>query len=173
MSKYLLLDVGGTNIQSRIIDKKEKKILFEKDYKTKDFISSIKLIERIVEDSKISKIKSGIFAIAGAYNPDQISMTNFDLIFNKKDIIEETILEDVILLNDFQALGYAVVYDDNLKLITIKEGKEEGFSKTVLGAGTGFGLCNIQNFKQTIVLPTEMGHTLFPSFIVINLRLSS
>ncbi|MFW5704400.1 MAG: glucokinase [Nanoarchaeota archaeon] len=160
--KVLLGDLGGTHLNFEIYDR--QKILFEKSYETKDFCDSIKLLNKVIADSK-HKVKKCILAIAGPVEKDKIAMTNAYLVFDKKKILKETVLEEIVFMNDFTALGYAINVLGKNDLLEIHKGKKQNKkTKALIGAGTGLGKA-ILNFDNGVYVPisSEGGHGDFPA----------
>ncbi len=117
--KILVGDIGGTNSRVGIVE--NNKILSAKKFPT----TKENLEKHLKEYIKKYKIKGVCLACAGPKNENQIKLTNNDLILNKKRL-KKKLGKEVILINDFEALGYYAKYKK------VKKG-------LVIGAGTGLG----------------------------------
>jgi len=171
-------DVGGTNTNTCIagIQDKKVKLLFSLHFKTKELKSIEPAIKKTIQYAKDEyDIKTDFACIAAAgFIKDNkfVKLTNASWDINTDKIKKNTNLEDVFIINDFQAIGYGInVLDhkDEKHIFTIREkdkSEKEVFStKVVVGAGTGLGksiLVYDKNFDSYIPIPSEGGHSDFP-----------
>jgi glucokinase len=158
----LAADISGTNTTFAIVNINDKKIkiITKKKYLTKN----IKNISKLINDFLINNdnITKATFAIAGPISNDIVKLTNQNLTINKKEILKKTKIKDLLLINDFEAIGYAINdLNQNDKLL-IKKGKIiKNKTKAVIGAGTGLGKSILYYDKQTnfyIPIKSEGGH---------------
>ncbi len=179
LNPYIIgIDVGGTNVNSGILGIKDKKIqlLFSLNFKTKNIDSIIDVINKILEESKKYNIKIDTACIAAAgvisKNKKYVKLTNASFDIKKEEIIKNTSLKNVFLINDFQALAYGIKFlnhKNKEEIFTIRKNKENNkktyLTKTLIGAGTGFGkniLLYDKKLDKYISIPSEGGHTDFP-----------
>lgn len=171
-------DVGGTNTNTCIAGIKDKKVelLFSLHFKTKDLESIEPAIKKTIQYAKENydiKTDFACIAAAGFVKENKfVKLTNASWDINIDEIKKNTNLRDVFIINDFQAIGYAInVLDhkDEKQIFTIRQkdkSEKEIFStKAVIGAGTGLGksiLIYDKNFASYIPIPSEGGHSDFP-----------
>lgn len=171
-------DVGGTNTNICIagVENKKIKLIFSLHYKTKNINSINPPIKKIL---KIAKEKYGIrtdiicIAAAGFVEDKKIvNLTNASWDINAEEIKEDNNLKKVYIINDFQAIGYAVNvldHENKKEIFTIKKlnkkDKKTFSTKSIIGAGTGLGksiLIYDKNFDAYLPIPSEGGHCDFP-----------
>jgi len=178
-STYVLgADVGGTNTNIAIAGIKDSipSLLFSLDYKTQDLesiISPIKETLAYAQEKYNIKADLACFGIAGAVTPkDTIELTNVKFNINRDELIKKTSLNHILIINDFQAIGYGFnLLDKKNKndLFEIRNSKRKIYppysTKVLLGAGTGLGksiLVYDKNLKIYVPFPSEGGHGDFP-----------
>jgi glucokinase len=156
----LIGDIGGTNARFAILvdayaQPKEFPILA-----TADFDSIEEAIQVSVLDKTSVQPRSAIFAIAGPVDGDETQLTNCPWIVRPKQMIEDFFLEDVIVLNDFEAQALAAASLDPEHLHSIGgEAVESNMSRVVLGPGTGLGVAGlVYSNHNWIPVPGEGGH---------------
>ncbi len=173
--KYILVaDVGGTNTRiviteipdhSTIKQRKQDKIrlLNIKQYKTKnisDFGDT--LVNYLSELNKKFSIQGINIGAAGVLQGDRIALANNKLIIDKKDIQKKTKIQNVTLMNDFEALALGIQYLSTKDIHVLSKGQPVEYGvKAVIGAGTGLGkaiLVYNKSTKKYEVLPSEGGH---------------
>lgn len=165
MVQILSVDLGGTKTLLSILLKTEHGLetLFKCEYKSADFDSFEILLSRFLSESKITiNINAACFAIAGPIATDKNSaqVTNLPWKITKKSLSKIIKCEHVFLLNDFEAVAYAIPGLEKNHYITLQEGEYNAKAPAlVIGAGTGLGLAQIlTSNNNTIVLPSEAGH---------------
>ncbi len=173
----IVADIGGSNAYFAVMGVKSKK---EFEIILKNTISSdeIKDMNKVINDilfqaKELYDIEINRCCI-GAAGPvsrrrGHIDLTNLDLRINSKDILEGTMLNKVILVNDFEAIGYGLdllnLEKDCIKLNHIGKdltgGWSEGNAFAVIGAGAGLGM-SVVSYNQIshmhMPLPSEGGH---------------
>lgn len=109
--------------------------------------------------------KAAAIAIAAPITGDTARMTNNSWVINPSQVAADLNLDQHVLLNDFQAIGYAVaaagaehfshICGPNIAL------PETGVC-SIIGPGTGLGVAVLARDNDNImVLPTEGGHSDF------------
>jgi glucokinase len=156
----LIGDIGGTNARLAILidayaQPKEFPILATADYETID-----EAIQVNVLDKTSVQPRSAIFAIAGPVDGDEIELTNCPWIVRPKQMMENFALEDVIVLNDFEAQALAAASLEPENRHGIGGGEiENSASRVVLGPGTGLGVSGlVYSNNNWIPVPGEGGH---------------
>ena len=98
--------------------------------------------------------------IGGPVDSDEIHLTNCPWIVRPKQMIKDFFLDDVIVLNDFEAQALAAASLDTEHRHAIGGGKiEHHASRVVLGPGTGLGVAGLVYSRHSwIPVPGEGGH---------------
>ena len=165
-------DIGGTNTNLGIFGIKNDfpTLLLSFHFKSKrlkDLYSAInETMKYTLQNYKI-KITECCLGIAGAlsYKRDYVRVTNANLDFSKKVSLKKTDLKDILLMNDFEAVGYGINMLNRKDVYTIKKAKKiEKAPIVVIGAGTGLGKTTLiynENYNMYIPLPSEVHHSDF------------
>ncbi|KYK27194.1 hypothetical protein AYK20_02945 [Thermoplasmatales archaeon SG8-52-1] len=172
-------DIGGTNTSIGVAGIKNSKpyLLFSLDFKSQELDSIVPVVLETLsyaDENFNIKIDNACFGVAGAVDPnkDTIDLTNVKWNINKSRLSSDTGLKDIVIINDFQAVGYGFNLLDSsnknhiLKIREEKNYKEFSTTKALLGAGTGFGksiLIYDKNSKIFLPMPSEGGHGDFPA----------
>ncbi len=177
---YLGADVGGTFTRLAVAGVKEDKadLIFSLNFQTSSLKSIIPALKETLDyaDKKYDiSIKAGCIGCAGRISKsgEFVKLTNAEWSINKKEIIENIHLNDVFLINDFEALGFGINLLDennNRDIFKIRENKEnipnQG-TKAVIGAGTGLGKCILTYDKEKccyVPIASEGGNSDFPCY---------
>ncbi|MBL7054517.1 glucokinase [Candidatus Woesearchaeota archaeon] len=166
-------DIGGTNTSLVVAGVKNKKpeLLFSLHYETKKLKNLQTAINHILNFAKEKyniKIKKACLAVAGVIlNNHYAELNNIRWNIDTKIILKKTGLKKITLINDFEAVAYAVNILSKKDLIRLNKIKpEKNKVKSVIGAGTGLGKTILYFDKHSdsyLTLPTEGGHEDFPS----------
>ena len=156
----LIGDIGGTNARFAILvdanaQPKEFPVQATADFETLD-----EAIQSSVLDKTSVQPRSAIFAIAGPVDGDEIPLTNCPWVVRPKRMMETFSLDDVIVLNDFEAQALAAAALDAENRHQIGSGAiENSTSRVVLGPGTGLGVAGlVYSNNHWIPVPGEGGH---------------
>ncbi|EGQ43025.1 MAG: glucokinase [Candidatus Nanosalina sp. J07AB43] len=171
--RYIVGDVGGTNDDLAVVERKESgfEILFKQDKSTdrqKSFLEGLKSFLADLEDEfEDSNFGKACFAVAGPVEDRKVQMPNADLTIDARVIEQKTSLETVLLINDFDALGYATELLGPEDYTTVQRGEQssENQPKAVIGAGTGLGknlLVYDKGLKRYVPNSSEGGHCDLP-----------
>lgn len=178
-SSYVLGgDISGTNTNLCVvgIQKNVLHMLFSLHFKTHHLPSLIPAVETTLEYAQKKHgvtITTACIGAAGVISPsaDSTKLTNAPWDIHTKEIIKKTSLQNVFLINDFQAVGYGInlLNPSNKKdIYPIKQGKKTKHLhqiKAVIGAGTGLGksiLVYNNRFHAYHPLASEGGHNDLP-----------
>lgn len=106
------------------------------------------------------KPDNAIIAVAAPVRGDQVKMTNLDWHFSATALCNELRLNDLRVLNDFEAQAYALPALHPSSLLQVGSGQvRSGAPKGVLGPGTGLGVATLLPVGQDWhALPGEGGH---------------
>ena len=155
----LIGDIGGTNARFSILADAEAEQEHFPVVQTANFETIDDAIKMTLEKSRV-KPRAAILAMAGPVRGDEIPLTNCDWVIRPKTMIANLGIEDVLVINDFeaQALAIADVSDEHRE--TIGETSEnKTASRAVLGPGTGLGVAGLVHTQhQWIPVPGEGGH---------------
>lgn len=171
----LAADIGGTNSNFGVCDISSGKVrlvlsLHLKSKEIKDFVRLVNQILNYLWSKYQIKINHACIGSAGVIsaNRDFCKPTNLNFAIDAQKIIKVTELHTVILINDFEAVGYGIDWIAKKDLVEIKKGKEwECANRAIIGAGTGLGK-NIlgwdYSLKEYIPIPSEGGHADFSAY---------
>jgi glucokinase len=156
----LIGDVGGTNARFAMLvdaysEPKEFPIV-----KVAEFANIDDAIQAAILDTTSLHPRSTVLAVAGPVDGDEIALTNCPWVVRPKVMHERLRIDDVIVLNDFEAQALAVVALDETHMEKIGGGAvEANASRVVLGPGTGLGVAGlIHALGRWIPVPGEGGH---------------
>ncbi|WP_454853254.1 glucokinase [Rhizobium binxianense] len=156
----LIGDIGGTNARFSILTDAYAEPRQFPNVRTADFATIDEAIQQGVLDKTAVQPRAAILAVAGPIKGDEIPLTNCDWIVRPRTMIEGLGLEDVLIVNDFeaQALAIAALSDENRERIGETSGDMIA-SRVVLGPGTGLGVGGLVHAQQSwIPVPGEGGH---------------
>jgi glucokinase len=156
----LIGDIGGTNARFAIIaDATAEQINFP-NVRTADFETIDDAIRAAILEKSAITPRSAILAVAGPISDDEIPLTNCDWVVRPKTMIEGLGLEDVLVVNDFEAQALAVsdLSTENRERLGSASGDMVA-SRVVLGPGTGLGVGGLIHARNVwIPVPGEGGH---------------
>jgi glucokinase len=156
----LMGDIGGTNARFSIqMDADSAPQAFPSmqavDYETID--DAIR--QGVLEKTDIIP-RSAILAVAGPISGDEIPLTNSSWVVRPKTMISDLGMEDVLIINDFEAQALAIsnlAGDGREQIGPARDGVNA--SRAVLGPGTGLGVAGLIHAKHSwIPAPGEGGH---------------
>ncbi|MBB4065817.1 glucokinase [Gellertiella hungarica] len=156
----LIGDIGGTNARFSILidvyaEPKEFPII-----QTADFATIDEAIQAGVLDKTSVQPRAAILAIAGPIRGEEIPLTNCPWVVRPKAMIKGLGLEEILIVNDFEAQALAIASLTEEHREPIGNGNEGmTASKVVLGPGTGLGVAGLIHAEHTwIPVPGEGGH---------------
>jgi glucokinase len=156
----LMGDIGGTNARFSILvdayaEPKPFPNLHAADFKTID-----DAIQQGVLDKTTVRPRSAVLAIAGPIKGDEIPLTNSHWVVRPKTMISELGLDDVLIINDFEAQALAIAHLTGDGRETIGPELETLVaSRAVLGPGTGLGVAGLVHAQHAwFPIPGEGGH---------------
>ncbi|MEO0760106.1 MAG: glucokinase [Cyanobacteria bacterium J06648_16] len=162
-----LVKANGSDLQSCPADQVALNTLYENRYPSADYADLVPMVEQFLTEAKETvgeaHPKTACFAIAGPVTQNCSQLTNLAWLLNGERLAEALHLDNVQLINDFEAVGYGVLGIEADDLETLQEGQPNPTSPiAIIGAGTGLGqgyLINLDN--QYHVFPSEGGHADF------------
>ena len=156
----LIGDIGGTNARFALIADADAPPQVFEPVATADFPSIESAVEEGVFAYTALRPRAAVIDLAGPIDGDEVDLTNAHWIVRPKDMIARLGVEEVILLNDFEALAMAVTAlgDKDLALIGGEPAGAAG-AKLVIGPGTGLGVgALVEAGGLWVPVPGEGGH---------------
>ncbi|MBB4230247.1 glucokinase [Rhizobium mongolense] len=156
----LIGDIGGTNARFSILADASAEAVNFPNVRTADFGTIDEAILKGVFAKTHMRPRAAILAVAGPINGDEIPLTNCDWIVRPHTMLEGLGIEDVIVINDFeaQALAISALGENDRERIGAASG-ELVASRVVLGPGTGLGVGGLVHAQGSwIPVPGEGGH---------------
>ena len=136
-------DVGGTNTNIGLCSVKGNKVVLHVKYRFDSQKTKFEdAVKQVLKDAKV-KISSACIAAAGPVSPDRktCQLTNV-----RWKIDARKLPFKCLLLNDFEALGYAVNVLQPKDVKLVRNGKSNNLPVALLGAGTGLGKTLLLNY---------------------------
>lgn len=130
-------------------------------FRNSEHASFAALMRHYHESSGVTPAGRLVIALAAPVTGDVVALTNLDWTIDRDEISRATGVADVLLINDFEALGHALSSPQSLELRSLNAGNGESRSgtKLILGAGTGFN-CAARLSNGSVVC-CEAGHSTF------------
>ena len=156
----LVADIGGTNARFALVDHKTAPTRMCGKSATADHADISSAIRDVVYPEAEVKPRTAIIAVAGPVTGDAIPLTNAEWVIEPLKMIADLGVEEVIVLNDFEAQALALPGYDGEDIEQTGTGAVRPDSaKFVLGPGTGLGAAAMIYASDTwIPVPGEGGH---------------
>lgn len=160
----LIADIGGTNARFAFVRDTGPGLEHVAQVQTARHADPIDAIASLGLAEGADRPRSAIMALAAPVTGDEVRLTNCPWTIRPLDLIRRLGLEQVILLNDFEAQALALPSlrrtDDHDELLPIGGGEpvpEAGM--VVIGPGTGLGVASlVRAVGRWIPIPGEGGH---------------
>ncbi len=168
MTQIVVADIGGTHARFALADVEGGKVLQiapEITLKCAEYASLQTAWEAFGMQIGVPLPHAGALALACPIQGEVLQMTNNPWIIRPALIAEKLGLEKHVLVNDFEAVGYAVAHVGPEHLLHIC-GPDTDLPETgivsIVGPGTGLGVgAVLRAGGHTHVIATEGGHTDF------------
>jgi glucokinase len=160
----ILADIGGTNARFSLLVDGELTLITT--YAVADYPSPVEGARAYLAGPAAGhRPEVAVLAAAGPVINGRVSMTNAAWIVDAEQIRQGLTLRSARVINDFEALGWALPGFGAADLVAIgPTAQAEAGPMAVMGPGTGFGLAALTvDGEQEIVLVTEGGHATLPS----------
>jgi glucokinase len=156
----LIGDIGGTNARFALVSDPDAPLQVFRSVATADFPTIEDAIAASVLAHSPLRPRSAIVDLAGPITGDAVPLTNAHWVIRPRDMIARSGLENVILLNDFEALALALTALGPHDLVSTGGGAATASgAKVVLGPGTGLGVGGLVEANGLWVpVPGEGGH---------------
>ncbi|MBI3344638.1 MAG: glucokinase [Gammaproteobacteria bacterium] len=172
--KVLAGDIGGTKTLLQIADyqqgDKKGQVIFEQLYESarySDFTAMLKEFIQAAGWAAGRHINAACFGVAGPVeqNPSgqSVKVTNLPWQVDTKTLGVELGFDKILLINDFQAVGYGIEALAREDLVDLQDRPPVPQApRLVVGAGTGLGIALLVSRPGGYdVLPSEGGHAGF------------
>lgn len=181
----LSADIGGTNANFTIVGFKNGRpeVLFSRRENSSSVPHFCQLVNNFLARAKEEGFEptEGCFAVAGPVEEEGgnrlVRMTNAGLVVDTQELLRRTPLKQVEIMNDFEAISYAINLLQERDFVTLSTGREvKGGTRVVIGAGTGLGKSILywHGWLETYVpISSEGGHGDLPLLSEEELRLSA
>lgn len=140
----LIADIGGTN--ARFALAKNDAVGFEKakTLKCADYSTAVEAIRHYLDSISAPDPAAVCLAAAGPVINGTISVTNNHWILSAQDIRSDLNVEQVRLINDFEAIAWSIPHIEAKYLEPVGQASqqalpEDAFSIAIVGPGTGLG----------------------------------
>ncbi len=159
----LVADIGGTNARFALVDSPSAPTRMCGKSATADYSDISSAIRATVFPETGVRPRTAIIAVAGPVIGDTIPLTNADWVIEPLKLIAELGLDEVVVLNDFEAQALALPGYSGDDIEQVGSGTVRNAStKFVLGPGTGLGAAAMIHAVGTwIPVPGEGGHVEF------------
>jgi glucokinase len=178
VSLLLAGDIGGTKtilrlVKSEIVEVVPKQTpLYEQTYSSQAFTDLVPMVRQFFQSAKdelgeiftLKNIEKACFGIAGPVVNNTSELTNLSWLLSGERLATELEIDQVLLINDFAAVGYGVLGLAPEDLYCLQDvPKDPQGAIAVLGAGTGLGEGYIipQSSGKYRVFPSEGSHADF------------
>lgn len=165
---FLAADVGGTHARVALLQVspeqgREFEVLAYRKFVCADFHGLAELLQTFIDRDVRTPVRHCVLACAGQVMGDEVLNDNFAWPIHLTALRRAMALDDIAVLNDFEALGYA--FDNQLagdaRLLCGPDRRTDG-PTLVIGPGTGLGAAVRLPFSTGVhVLTTEAGQTDF------------
>ena len=164
--KTIVADIGGTNSRLAVAktSRTHKEITLEniQKFRNSDFNNFDEVIETYLSSSDDPLINKMCIAAAGIISETAVEMSNLNWKITVPSLQKAANLDEVLIINDLQAQGYALDFINPKDLETLVEGSHvptQNNTKLVCGMGTGFNVAiAYQSPFGTFVPASEYGH---------------
>lgn len=167
--KVLAGDIGGTKTLLQIADvtADHYQVIYEQRFESQrydDFLAMAQSFLGSAPHAAVAAIEGACIAVAGPVDTtkagQQASVTNLPWHIEARPLAATLHLPRLLLINDFQAIGYgigALISDD---LVVLQSGQlQPRAPRMIIGAGTGLGVAQmIWQAGRYQVIPSEGGH---------------
>ncbi len=157
----LIGDIGGTNARFALLKDTNAEPVSFPTVQTADFANIDDAIEQTILAQTSVHPRSALLAVAGPVSGDVIDLTNCDWVVRPREMFSRLGLEEIVVLNDFEAQALAAVSLGREHMVQIggtAEPQGNG-TRVVMGPGTGLGVASLVKADgKWIPIPGEGGH---------------
>jgi glucokinase len=170
----LVSDIGGTSTPMSLFGKKHDgtiEQIFTLVFESKsihDFVDIINYTLKFAYDeyNVNAEQMSAVFGVSGPIENERTYAKPTNLLWDVdvQKIINGSFLKNIVLLNDFETVGFAIDVLEQNKIAQLNSAKREKGTVAVIGAGTGLGMGILYyNHRRDLHIPiaSEGGHMFF------------
>ena len=162
MANVLTGDVGGTSTRLGIFELRTPRpaLVATRTYGTRDFASIETMTVAFLRDVGVtpSSLSAACFGVAGPVIGDAATLTNAPVRLDARAIATSVGLARVALLNDLEALAYAVPVLSAEELLVLQDGRADPSGPIALiAAGTGLGEAMLHRIGERVVAKASEG----------------
>jgi glucokinase len=166
MTLLLAGDIGGTKTNLRLVDASQQPLqtLYEERYRSGDFPDLVPMVQQfLLKANAPTTPQKACFAIAGPVVKNTAKLTNLVWFLDTERLQKELGIPQVILINDFAAVGFGILGLAKQDILTLQAGKLNPEAPiAIIGAGTGLGQgFLIKQGDNYQIFPSEGGHADF------------
>jgi glucokinase len=164
----VVADIGGTNARFAMAVQDEcgrVSAVAVRKLCTRDFPSFEAAYQNYLDWLEFRPVR-GVFALAGPTNQDEVKLTNCPWVLRPSALKDRIGLDEVRLVNDFEAIACAVGAIDASEFRRLDESRDFDMCTdgvvSVVGPGSGLGVSALhRNNGESHVVPCEGGHVGF------------
>jgi glucokinase len=156
----LIADIGGTHTRFALVESIDSPVERIPDARTAAYGSLEEAIAGAVYARTKVRPRSAILALAGPIAGEHIHLTNANWKVEPRAIVADLGLQELILLNDFEAISLSLpgLAPDDIDPIGEGTSRESG-TRAIIGPGTGLGVGALVRGRESwIPVPGEGGH---------------
>jgi glucokinase len=169
LQTLLLGDIGGTHSRLELVTEQDGRLntVHAQTYQSEAYAGLEALIDVFFGLSEVkqsaARIDAACFSVAGPVEGHASTLTNLGWAIDARAISARLAVPDVLLVNDFAAVGHGIAELGEHDLMTLQRGVAQPHgTRVVVGAGTGLGVCMLTwQGDGYSVHPSEGGHTDF------------
>lgn len=156
----LIADIGATNARCALLDEDGRTVRSAR-FENRDFAGLELLLLQFVGDTPLRR---AALAIAGPIEGDAVQMLNIDWRFSQSDLKAALALNELHVLNDFEAIARALPHIEARDCHRIGGGAPIPGTRAVLGPGSGLGVA-VAAFdgSEFMAVAGEGGHVSLPA----------
>jgi len=163
----LVGDIGGTKTLLALVDRENSQSVVEKIYPSKNYVTFEELLidfKAVIADFlKNSPLTAACFGVAGPVIGERCETTNLPWIITVSDLRGLLGCEQVLLINDLEAIGYGISLLSPEELVPLNPNASQLTGHVALiAAGTGLGEALLYwDGKEFRVMASEGGNVDF------------
>lgn len=175
-SLFLVADIGGTNTRVALSDGVTVLPDTIRRFRNAEYAGLEACLHEFIEGQNGIVPKAACVDVAGPVKDGHARLTNLDWDISVASIAAATGTDNVALLNDLQAQGYALehIAPEDLHSVRVGEKASPNAAKLVVNVGTGFNATPVFSTGDGwLVATSESGHANMPARTAADLRLCS
>ena len=156
----LIGDIGGTNARFQILKNATSEPIQFPNLLTANHPTLEQAIQSEIFGHTSIRPRAAIIAAAGPIENQRLELTNHDWAINPDEFLNTLEIDDLTLLNDFEAQALATISFEPNDIVKIGNGKPLNYAnRVIVGPGTGLGVAGlISNQNTWTPVPSEGGH---------------